>query len=365
MATPVELGDAVSHITETNLATSLVNIDVEPVSDVSMYDLDYHGLANHRLQVAATAPTIYDYFDQTPSSDFLSSNAAFEPVHSCHDAATTVPTRVDMPAAWVPHDILSSSESECLGQELKNIKGNESNGKRKCNSSGGDDEPVAKRSGDGNASTRFVAEASTLKSSTVTKPSKFKQIIKKTKVVPVARMVLDPVKIDEHYRNNIAQIKHVFPLLADPKLSKALDLNTKKTKWEIEDSKKTAIKVQPSRCKKWNDPEDPSITYFKVPKTQPYIGVGKKMTPVLDILEHPWKNPEYTLLKTIRGPHFRTGEQVVKEYKIKHEQLSKGQIASRLNGMISRMSKQERKDVKDYQKWSRSALRSRADQKSD
>jgi cyclophilin family peptidyl-prolyl cis-trans isomerase len=169
--------------------------------------------------------------------------------------------------------------------------------------------------------------------------------IPKPKYVPTGNERRKEVKLlaKEH-------VRHVAPtMLANIKTNR--DVEGKKNKFDLAESRreipKNLIKAPEYKAKKWVDENDDNVTWLEVPVSMKTINTNSSMVSVDDIVNHPYKNPEFTLVKTIFGPHAKTGEEVVKAYTIKHEKLEVEQSLLRSTTMIKQQKAEARQAKKD------------------
>jgi hypothetical protein len=124
-------------------------------------------------------------------------------------------------------------------------------------------------------------------------------------------------------------IKHVSPaMLAN--INTGRDVGGKKNKFYWSETRKEIAKddttAPAQQFKRWVDEEDEMVTWLIIPSSLKTVHTGKVLIPISEIVNKNPKFPEFTVTETILGAHIRTGESIIKAYKIKYEKMDEDHI---------------------------------------
>ncbi|KAB2098981.1 hypothetical protein AG0111_0g12829 [Alternaria gaisen] len=120
------------------------------------------------------------------------------------------------------------------------------------------------------------------------------------------------------------------------------------------------------------DDNDANISWLTIPFSIKAINIGGTLISVADIVNKPFLHPEFTFIEAIMGTHVKTGKEVVKAYKLKHEKMDCDQAIMRAHTMLKQQKdaeKQARRDEAARKRankrfgLSKAAMDSRADAK--
>jgi len=216
-----------------------------------------------------------------------------------------------------------------------------------------DEETDKKTSGKESEATRryrTTATAASLKPST-NNANKFLESMRKQHSIPTPRYV--PTGAERRTEvNQLAakHVRHVAPaMLANNKSNR--DVGGAMTKFDWAEKKREIkpeqIKAPAHALQKWVDSDDEHITWFVIPASHKYINTGSMMVPIVDIVDKSIKYPEWTFVEKIKGPHWKTGEEVVKAVKVKYEKLTDEQSLERMEVMVKQKEDEVRQARKD------------------
>jgi hypothetical protein len=88
-------------------------------------------------------------------------------------------------------------------------------------------------------------------------------------------------------------------------------------------------------------------TWLIVPVSLKSINTGRLLIPVSEIDNKNPKFPEFTIMDTIVGAHVRTGEEVVRAYKIKYVKMDDDQVAIAQEMMEKQQKEEKRQATRD------------------
>jgi hypothetical protein len=135
---------------------------------------------------------------------------------------------------------------------------------------------------------------------------------------------------------------------------------------------KNLIKTPDHKFEKRIDDNDAKISWLTIPFSIKTINIGGTLISVADIVDKSFLHPEFTFIEAIMGTHVKTGKEVVKAYKLKHEKMDCDQAIMRAHTMLKQQKdaeKQARRDEAARKRatkrvgLSKAAMDSRADAK--
>ncbi|CAN9283339.1 unnamed protein product [Alternaria alternata] len=112
---------------------------------------------------------------------------------------------------------------------------------------------------------------------------------------------------------------------------------------------KSLIKTPDHKFEKRVDNDDANISWLTIPFSIKTINIGGTLISVADIVDKPFLHPEFTLIEAIMGTHAKTGKEVVKAYKLKHEKMDGDQAVAQAHTMLQQQ--------KDEAAWKRATKR--------
>jgi len=237
-----------------------------------------------------------------------------------------------------------------------------------------DEQTENKNNGKENEATRryrTLATAASLKPST-NNANKFLDTMRKQRSIPTPRYVPTGAERRSEVEHLAAKhVRHVAPsMLANNKSNR--DVGGAMTKFDWAATKReipsSQIKTSPSTPQKWVDADDEHITWFVIPASHKYINTGSMMVPIADIVDKSIKYLEWTFVEKIMGPHWKTGEEVVKAVKVKYEKLTDEQSLERMGDMVKQKEdevRQARKDEAARRRREKTEMRARARDEAD
>ncbi|KAI4649952.1 uncharacterized protein J4E78_008233 [Alternaria triticimaculans] len=197
---------------------------------------------------------------------------------------------------------------------------------------------------------RTIATAASLKPST-NNANKFLDTMRKQRSIPTPRYVpTGRERRDEVNQLAARHVRHVAPaMLANNATNR--DVGGAMTKFDWAETKReidpSQIKAPAHALQKWVDSDDEHITWFVIPASHKYINTGSMMVAIADIVDKSIKYPEWTFVEKIMGPHWKTGEEVVKAVKVKYEKLTDEQSLERMGVMVKQKEDEVRQARKD------------------
>ncbi|KAI4702880.1 hypothetical protein J4E81_001753 [Alternaria sp. BMP 2799] len=203
---------------------------------------------------------------------------------------------------------------------------------------------------------RTAATAASLKPST-TNAHKFLDSMRKQRSIPTPRYV--PTGAERRTEVNALaakHVRHVAPaMLANVATNR--DVGGAMTKFDWAETKReipaSQIKTpspspsSTSTFQKWVDEEDEHVTWLVIPASRKFINVEGSMVPVVDIVNKSIKYPEWTFMEEVKGPHWKTGVEVVKAVKVRFERLTGEQQIERIDVMVKQKKEEDRQARKD------------------
>ena len=344
-STPIAPTAAISVDTPRSRSTSLDEVAlITPhrrcsTDSDSSYDKDIDDLFEDETTWGLNLPPIVSQsvLDSISTSD-QASQPTSSPISSPEDTHVTGPQKRKRDSATI--DDSASSSSSPLSKKAKTS----------------DEETYNKTSGKESEATRryrTAATAASLKPST-TNAHKFLDSMRKQRSIPTPRYV--PTGAERRTEvNQLAakHVRHVAPaMLANNNSNR--DVGGAMTKFDWEETKReipaTQIKTTPSSAfqfQKWVDEEDEHVTWLVIPASRKFINMEGSMVPVVDIVNKSIKYPEWTFVEEIKGPHWKTGVEVVKAVKVRFERLTGEQQIERIDVMVKQRKEEDRQARKD------------------